>query len=135
MRRFIHLAVALAPVLATSMILPARAGGDLHIVGDRNHDTYLGCITCNKQDSDSIRNRYGRYGNNVSPTSIFNNVSMYGSSVSPYSACNSIATNPPIVVDDDGIAYGYLTVNPNLEFVDIPGFGFDFESFLTGLCR
>jgi hypothetical protein len=135
MRRFIHLAAALAPVLVSSVILPAQAEGNLYIRGGRNHDVNLGCIICDGRSQESINNRFGPHGSPYRIESIFNAYGLYGSPYSNESICNPNAQNPPVVVDDTGEFWGYLTVNPGFEFVNIPGFDFDFEAFLVGLCR
>jgi len=43
--------------------------------------------------------------------SIFNPYSQFGSRYSAYSACNPYATDPPVIVDENGNYYGRLTVN------------------------
>lgn len=72
---------------------------------------FLGCINCDKYDSDSLDNRYGEYGSQYSSLSIRNAHGGYGSRYSDTSACNPNAMNPPIIVDDDRNILGYLTVN------------------------
>ncbi|BBL56538.1 hypothetical protein [Methylomonas koyamae] len=81
------------------------------LFGGPNNDVYLGCFNCNDIASDSIQNDIGMYGSDISPTSIFNDIGKYGSDISQYSPCNDIALNPPILVDEDGGFYGYLTLN------------------------
>jgi len=75
------------------------------------HDgTYLGKITWNRLDSDSIGNEIGSYGSPISHTSIFNEIGAYGSQISSQSPFNELALNPPAIVLD-GKVIGYLTVN------------------------
>ena len=83
----------------------------LYIYGGRNSDTFLGCITCSPYDSDSVYNPYGAHGSPYASDSIFNDFGQFGSEFSSYSACNQYASDPPIVVDDRGQFFGYLTVN------------------------
>lgn len=83
----------------------------LMIFGGRGHKTYLGCLSCNAYSSESVFNKYGTYGSSYSTTSILNHYSTFGSKYSTYSACNPYASDPPIVVDDNGTYYGRLTVN------------------------
>ncbi len=87
------------------------AGGKIMIFGGSNHDVYLGCISCSEYSSDSVFNEYGSYGSEYSTTSIFNEYGQYGGEYSSYSPCNEYASNPPVVVDQDGNFYGYLTIN------------------------
>ena len=61
---------------------------------------YLGKVSSNTLDPDSISNPVGRYGSSVSPDSVNNPVGRYGSSVSSESANNPLATNAPRIVYD-----------------------------------
>lgn len=81
------------------------------IFGGDNNDVYLGCLSCTKYESDSLFNKYGTFGSKYNADSIFNNYGEYGSKYSSISACNQYASDPPIIVDDEGNAYGVLTLN------------------------
>jgi hypothetical protein len=71
---------------------------------------YLGKISSNAIDSDSIMNSIGRYGSEISSTSIFNEVGRYGGKISSMSPFNDITSRPPkIFVGEEFIAY--LTTN------------------------
>lgn len=59
---------------------------------------YLGKVSSNTLDPDSISNPVGRYGSPVSPDSVNNPVGRYGSSVSSESARNPLASNAPRIV-------------------------------------
>lgn len=72
--------------------------------------TYLGRISNNAFDSDSLANEYGRFGNPYSSVSIFNEYGRYGSQYSAQSPFNEYASDPPAVVKD-GKVLGYLTAN------------------------
>ena len=67
----------------------------LKIYGGADHDVYLGKLNASNFDSESIWNSYGTYG----------------SEYSSYSPFNEYASNPPVLVDDDGNFYGYFTIN------------------------
>jgi len=82
----------------------------LMLFGGVRHDVYLGCLNCSDVASDSVDNEIGQYGSDISPQSIFNE-GQYGSGISPESPCNDIASNPPVIVDQNGGLYGYLTLN------------------------
>ena len=73
--------------------------------------TYLGKLTTNKYDSESIFNEYGTYGSKYSTKSIFNEYGTYGSKYNTQSAFNPYATTPPIIVDSNFNKVGYLTAN------------------------
>jgi hypothetical protein len=83
----------------------------LMIFGGPDHRTYLGCLSCLETGSDSVFNEFGEHGSRYRPESIWNRYGQFGSSYSPYSACNELATDPPVIVDQGGTAYGRLTVN------------------------
>ncbi len=63
--------------------------------GDDDESEYLGELSTNKYDPDSISNPYGKYGSKYSPNSINNPYGKYGSKYSPNSPTNSFATDPP----------------------------------------
>jgi len=89
----------------------AYAEEKIMLFGGANHDVYLGCFSCSDIDSESINNDISKYGSDISSTSIFNDIGEYGSDISQYSPCNDIAASPPVLVDQDGGFYGYLTLN------------------------
>lgn len=71
---------------------------------------FLGKITTNDVDPNSILNDVGQYGSDVSSVSIFNDVSKYGSDVSSLSPFDSVTSTPPqIFIGSKFVAY--LTVN------------------------
>jgi hypothetical protein len=72
--------------------------------------TFLGKLTRNKYDSESIYNRYGNYGSKYSNTCIFNNYGQYGGKYSSKSPFNKYANEPPKIFLNNRF-YGYLTLN------------------------
>lgn len=86
------------------------------IFGGKDHKTYLGCLNCAPEESDSIFNKSGEFGNcdnpfadnlycrgpfkNFGPTGPFHDLS----------ACGSSASNPPVIVDEDGDYYGRFSI-------------------------
>lgn len=97
----------------------------LLIYGGKEHDEYLGKINASKYDSESIWNEYGKYGSRYNSKSIWNEYGTYGSKYNSYSPFNDYASNPPILVDNNGKFYGYFTSNKyksqraNLKLIDI----------------
>jgi hypothetical protein len=83
----------------------------LILFGGLDHKTYLGCLNCSEYASDSVLNTYGQHGNSYSSESIWNAYSQFGSAYSSYSSCNAYATDPPVIVDQEGHYYGRLTLN------------------------
>ena len=80
----------------------------LHLYGQDSKRTYLGKLTTNKYDIDSISNVYG---SKYSQTSIFNRYSDFGSNYSQYSVFNKYASSLPKIVDDNGTFVAYLTTS------------------------
>lgn len=106
------------------------------IFGGPDHKTYLGCLSCSQEEQDSVFNRSGHYGQSSGPLyqdSIWNSLGQFGSRFSPYSACNPNATDPPVIVDKSGNAYGHLTVNMNSP--DIGAGARLYEWLTTAVCR
>ncbi len=83
------------------------------VYGGPADTTYLGCLNCFESDTESVLDPQGPYGSRGSATSIANPNGSFGSLSSPYSACNLFAADPPIIVDDQGNNYGWLTVDPS----------------------
>lgn len=100
-------------VLSVFLALPSKAQDALLLYGGSEHKTFLGCLNCSKPDPKSVHNPYGAYGNAYSGTSIFNHFSEYGSSYSSTSACGNYASDPPVIVNQQGQSYGRLTLNLN----------------------
>lgn len=71
---------------------------------------FLGILSSNTYDDDSVFNTYGDYGSQYNLDSIWNEYGDYGSQYSSTSAFNKYATKPPIIVQNGKIV-GYLTVN------------------------
>lgn len=75
-----------------------------------NDGQFLGKLTLNRYDSESISNQYGNYGSHYSATCIFNKYSSYGSPYSSLSPFNMYTSTPPAIYLK-GVFYGYLTKN------------------------
>lgn len=86
------------PYAATSVSNPYATSAPKIIAADGQ---YLGRLSANPCDPDSISNPYGKYGSPYSPTSINNPYSQYGSPYSPISPNNPYATQAPILCGDD----------------------------------
>lgn len=80
---------------------------------DNPYYTYLGCINCVKNSSDSLQNRNGQYGSRRSSTSVFNKNSLWGSRWSGYSVCNSRTNLAPVIFGASSQRIlGFLSTNP-----------------------
>jgi hypothetical protein len=69
---------------------------------DQQTGKYLGNLSANPYDPDSINNPYGRYGSPYSADSINNPFGQYGSSYSNDSPNNPYAGNLPAIHGNDG---------------------------------
>lgn len=78
-----------------------------------NDGQFLGKLTLNTYDSESIFNPYGLYGSVYSATSIHNRYSTYGSPYSSLSPFNPFTFTPPVIYLR-GSKAGFLSVNPYL---------------------
>jgi hypothetical protein len=71
---------------------------------------FLGKLTLNQYDLESITNIYGNYGSQYSLISIKNQYSQYGSPYSSLSPYNQYSSTPPTIYIK-GRMHGYLTKN------------------------
>lgn len=78
-----------------------------------NDGQFLGKLSLNIYDIESIMNPYGIYGSIYSATSVHNQYSIYGSPYSSLSPFNPYTSTPPIVYLR-GIVVGVLSVNSHL---------------------
>jgi hypothetical protein len=74
---------------------------------------YLGKITTNDYDPNSILNQYGSYGSIYSGTSIFNQYCPYGGAYGQFSPQNPYTTQPPVLFIK-GKRLGVVTTNEYL---------------------
>lgn len=82
----------------------------LELYTNDGKEEYLGCLSCDAKEVNSIWSTYGTYGNIYSQKSIWNKYGIYGDQTSRYSPWNIHADNPPIV-KKDGVVYGYFSMN------------------------
>jgi len=75
-----------------------------------NDNKFLGKISKNQFDSDSINNEFGTYGSQFSSYSIFNKFGIYGSEFSSLSPFNKFTSTPPRIYKEN-VFIAYLTVN------------------------
>ena len=59
---------------------------------------YLGNLSANQFDPNSVSNPFGRYGSQFSADSINNPFGVYGSQFSPYSPTNPFTTHAPMIM-------------------------------------
>ncbi len=82
-------AVVLTPVAANAQTI--IMGGD---------GSYLGLVSSDQYNQESICNRYGDYGSPYQANSIFNKYGTYGGEYSQLGAYNKQAGRPPAVVEN-----------------------------------
>ena len=87
-------------LLGTTLPSTAQSWSDLDgnaFLGNPATNQFLGKVSSNRVDSDSICNRVGDYGSRVSELSLLNRIGDYGSRISDFSANNPHAQYPPIL--------------------------------------
>ena len=94
--------------IGTSMSLPPL--GSTIVASD---GTFLGVISTDRNDPDSISNPYGRFGSPESPYSIWNAGGRWGADSSFLSPWTSYANEPPAIYVGSSF-WGYLTVNDDV---------------------
>jgi hypothetical protein len=113
-----------APVYAPAAVSAAPAGPvKLMLFGGSGHRTYLGCLTCPEYDTDSVFCSYGDHGSTYSSTSIHTTYGEFGSSYSSYSACSTYASDPPVIVDQNGGYYGRFSITSYSHADSVCGYG------------
>lgn len=75
---------------------------------------FLGMLSSNRYQYDSVMNEYGTYGSKYSTTSIFNQYGRYGSPYALYSPFNPYTSTPPKIILR-GKNIGVLTMNTYLQ--------------------
>lgn len=96
-----------------SLFVSASVEADILLFSGANDNEFLGCYDCSKYQSGSICNKYGTYGSKYSSSSIWNKYGTYGSKYSSSSPWNKYTSSDdvPVMVDESGNFYGYLTIN------------------------
>lgn len=82
----------------------------LYLFGGKESDVLLGCLNCDKYDSESIWNEFGKYGSKYNSQSIWNKYGTYGGSGGRFSPFNRFST-PPKIIDAKGYFIGYFTTD------------------------
>ncbi len=82
---------------------------------------FLGNVSSDRYDRDSICNPYGTYGSQYQRISIWNQYGDYGSPYSNYSAYNSRANNPPLIYLANGQPLAVISTSENWKRVIHPG--------------
>jgi hypothetical protein len=82
-----------------SLFIAISASAAPPILIDQKTGQYLGNLSTNQNDPDSVGNPHGRYGSKDSEDSINNLSGKYGSPQGNDSMNNPYATNTPIVLD------------------------------------
>lgn len=90
----VAVAVLLLTLIYIAFTRTAHAAPEIY---DSQSGEYLGNLSSNKYDPDSVHNEYGVHGSEYSPTSINNPYSKWGSPYSNQSVNNEFATQAPIL--------------------------------------
>lgn len=99
--------------VSSTVIAGIKGGSSVLDRGSSTSDgcyTYLGKLSTNRYDPDSISNPYGKYGSRYG-NNLVNPYSDYGSRYSPRSWNNPYATDAPRIYAQDGTYLGKLSTN------------------------
>lgn len=75
---------------------------------------FLGILSSNRYQADSVMNEYGSYGSKYSSTSIFNPYCLYGGRYASYSPFNPLTSTPPKIILR-GREIAFLTTNTYIQ--------------------
>jgi hypothetical protein len=95
-------------ILITSSLF-AISLNDLRIIA--SDGTFLGTLENDQYSTNSIYNKYGKYGSKYNSNCILNKYDNYGSDYSNVSPFNKYASDPPGLYDRQGNFYGTLSIN------------------------
>jgi len=103
---------------------PPPPQNKIMIFGGKDHNIYLGCLSCETYENDSIFNENGHYGS----CQLFQKDSLFckgpfddfgsGGPFHDLSACGPNASNPPVIVDNLGYYYGRFSIDSPFENKD-----------------
>ena len=88
-------------LLATFIIFSSSSFASSPILVDPSTGKFLGTLSTNPDDPNSVSNHQGRYGSQHSKDSINNPTGDYGSPYSDKSIHNPYAQKPPIIIYPD----------------------------------
>jgi hypothetical protein len=100
------------PLLGFILATAAVAQQPPSLRSNDGQNKYLGTLSSNRYDPDSVSNPYGRYGSPFSPDSVNNPYGIYGSRYSSFSANNPYTTQAPKIVTGSGQYLGKYSANP-----------------------
>jgi hypothetical protein len=105
------LASPISTVTINASAAPVASDISLYLFGGINNSVYLGCLTCNQFNAESICNAFGTYGSSFSSSSIWNQFGTYGSPFQTFSPWNSFSNSGPLIVGSNNLNYGFFTTN------------------------
>lgn len=106
-----------------SHILAHMARGDIYAQLVAQDDQFLGRLTSDPTNPESLLNKYGPHGNAYGPLSIFNPYSQYGNKYGKYSIRNPYCDAPPkLLVNDSTLCI--VTANLGIMGIDPEDFIF-----------
>lgn len=100
-------------ILFFTFLLIQSANGtaaELLLFGGSGHKEFLGCLNCNEYHGKSVWNEMSRFGFK-NDFGVWNPFGSYANPFSSYSACGEFASDPPVIVDEAGNAYGRFSIN------------------------
>lgn len=82
----------------------------VYLFGGDGHKEFLGCLNCDSSHPKSVWNEFSQYGFK-NDFGVWNPFREFTNEFSSHSMCNEFASDPPVIVDENGNSYGKLTIN------------------------
>ena len=99
------------PVLLFATIATSNAQNPpLYLFGGQGHKEFLGCLNCDSIHPKSVWNEMSQFGFK-NDFGVWNPFGQFINQFSSYSMCNEFSTDSPIIVDENGRAYGRMSIN------------------------
>ena len=99
-----------ALALLFALIAASAPDGPLYLFGGQGHKEFLGCLNCSSTHPKSVWNEMSQFGFK-NDFGVWNPFGQYINPFSSFSMCNEFASDAPIIVDEQGKAYGRMTIN------------------------
>ena len=100
----------LTALLIWCMPLGAQNRVPLLVFGGQGHKEFLGCLNCSDTHPRSVWNENSSFGF-MNDDGKWNSWGQFANDRSRHSMCSDYAADPPVVVDEEGNAYGRLSIN------------------------
>lgn len=102
--------LVLIGLFALTAATARAADSPIYLFGGQGHKEFLGCLNCGATHPKSVWNEMSSFGF-MNTFGVWNQFGNYASPFSSYSMCSEFASDPPVIVDEQGNAYGRMSIN------------------------